>query len=253
MWTQQDTSQILKACKAQGVTITALVNSASALASVRGTPEPQNAAAADAYYYFEFSQSIDLTSKVPRTSTTGEVETATRIAFYPIIIRVPRATAHSADTSRAVLGTAREFNARNAEFVQSPYFWHFLDMYLPFFDQRHMSNLSGAGKPLMPYMSSLGELKTLLPSRHPVMHPEQNGHGGSGAEGAGGSETAEIIVTDHITASRIDAQTVSSLLYTFDGKLHLQFKWNAGRLSGARVDEWFKRTVDITSSVGAAA
>ena len=240
VWNQEETSSILKACKAQGVTITALVNSASALASVRGTPEPNNPPADDAYY-FEFSQAIDLTSKVPRTSTNGEVETAIRILVYPIILPVPRATAHSADTSRAVFDVAREFKARNAEFVQ--YFWHFLDMYRPFLGQRYMSNLSGASKPLMPYMSSLGELKTLLPSRYPVTHPEHNDNG------ADGRTPAEIIITDQTTAGRMDPQMVSFLLYTFDGKLHLQFKWNAGRLREASVCPWFKRTIDIISWV----
>ena len=202
---------------------------------------------ADDAYYFEFSQAIDLNSKVPRTSANGEVETAIRILVYPIIIRVPRATALSDDASGAVFDTAREFKARNAQFVQSPYFWRFLDLYRPLLGQRYMSNLSNNSRPLMPYMSSLGELKTLLPSRYPVAHPELNGHG---ANEAGGQAPAEIIITDQTTAGRMDPQMVSFLLYTFDGKLHLQFKWNAGRLSEASVDPWFKRTIDIISGVG---
>ncbi|EPS96165.1 hypothetical protein FOMPIDRAFT_1032543 [Fomitopsis schrenkii] len=243
VWNEEETSHILKACKAQAVTITTLVNSASALASVRAVPEHANLLADDAYY-FEFNQAIDLNSRVPRTSINGEVETANHILVYPIIIRVPRAAAHSENASYAVFDTAREFKARNAELVQSPYFWYFLDMYRPLLGQRYMSNLSGTSKPLMPYMSSLGELKTLLPSRYPVTHHEVKGNG---ANGVGGRPPAEIIIKDQTTAGRMDPQMVSFLLYTFDGKLHLQFKWNAGRLREACVGEWFKRTVDIIS------
>lgn len=242
MWSQEETSSILRACKAQGVTITALVNAAGALASVRDPSELAISPTDDAYY-FEFSQAIDLNSRVPYISTNGEVETAVRILDYPVIIRVPSAIAHSTNVSSSVFDVAREFKARNAEFVQSPYFWQFLDMYLPLQSQRYASNLSSTSKPLMPYMSSLGDLKTLLPARYPVRFPEVNGHG------AGGHSPAEVIITDQITASRMDPQMASFLLYTFDGKLHLQFKWNAGRLSEACIDAWFERTLNIISGV----
>ncbi|EPS98231.1 hypothetical protein FOMPIDRAFT_1031558 [Fomitopsis schrenkii] len=245
VWNQEETSHILQTCKEQGVTITALVNSASALASVRAVSEPGNLLADDAYY-FEFIQAIDLCSKVPRTSTNGEVETACHILVYPIIIRVPRAVAHSENISCAVFDTAREFKARSAEFVQSPYFWYFLDMYLPLLGQRYISKLSGTCKPLMPLMSSLGELKTLLPSQYPVTHPEVKGNGGNRD---GGRPPAEINIKDQTTAGRADAQTLVFLLCTFDGKLYLHLRWNAGRLSEARTSKWFKRTVDIISGV----
>lgn len=245
VWNQEETLHILEICKAQGVTITALVNAASALASVRDNPKHTSLPANDSYY-FEFCQAIDLTPRVPHTHAYDEVETALRILDYPVIIRVPSAIAHCANVSSAVFDVAREFKARNAEFVQSPYFWQFLDMYLPLQSQRHMSNLGSTNKPLMPYMSSLGDLKSLLPSRYPVRYPEANGHG---ASRVGGHAPVEIIITDQTTASRMDPQTASFLLYTFDGKLHLQFKWNAGRLSEASVGVWFQRTLDIVSGV----
>lgn len=196
-------------------------------------------------YYFEFSQALDINAKVPRLSNSGEVETAVRIITYPIVICVPRSTATEAKVKHAVWDVALQFQQRTDDFVKSPYFWHFIEFYLPMRAEVYLSHM--AGKPFMPYMSSLGDVKSILPTRYPVRRAQAEGDSANGS-----ADSAEVVIEDAVpTIVRVDPQVTTSLLYTFHDKLQLQLRWNAGRTSDALMNDWFGRVVEIVSQASA--
>jgi len=244
IWSTEETKRILKACKARGVTITHLANIASAFASVQhpGAADRNGAPRDEDSYYFEFSQAIDLSAKVPRLSNNGEIETAVRMVVYPVVISVPRAAAAKLAGQDAIWNAARQFKERSDAFVQSPYFWHFNGFYGVIAFENYMAQMTG--KPFVPYMSSLGDLKSILPLRYPVQLPHVNGD----VDGST-SHSAEVRILDQITSGKIDPQVSSFLMYTFDESLNLQFKWNAGRVSDDLINGWFNRVVEIISQV----
>ncbi|KZT64131.1 hypothetical protein DAEQUDRAFT_769964 [Daedalea quercina L-15889] len=241
VWSTEDTTRILRACKAHGVTITHLVNVASAMSSVYDSV-PSNAAPEnpdDDAFYFETSQAIDLTAKVPKPMNgpaDGDMEAAVRIELYPVIFRVPRTAITNTSSSAHVWEISKQFKARNDAFVQSPYFWHFLPMHFRRVTEGYNAKL--AGLPALPFMSSLGDLKSVLPARYPVW---------TAGAAANGDAEAEIRVTDNWTAGRIDPFSLVYHLFTFDGRLHLQFRYNVNRTSDALIKPWFDRVVDTVS------
>ncbi|KAI0725951.1 hypothetical protein C8Q72DRAFT_561734 [Fomitopsis betulina] len=235
VWSAEETTRILRACKAHGVTITHLVNVAGALSSLPEDGESVTDQTDDAVY-FEYMQPIDITAKTPAQAAQAfngpDMEAACRVELYPVVLRVPRADVLH------VWEVARLFRERNAAFVHSPHFWRMLPMYLPFIKQSYVARL--AGKPALPFMSSLGDLKTVLPSRYSVKAA------GSEPE-AGGYPGAEIRVSDNWTTGRIDPFSLVHHLFTFDGRLYLQFRYNVNRTSDALIEPWFDRLVDIVS------
>ena len=195
-------------------------------------------------HYFEYSQAFDVNAKVPKFTSLGEIETAVRIVIYPVVIAVPRADTTESATHQTIWAAARQFREQNAAFVKSPYFWHFCGFYGPMAAENYMAQM--AGRAFMPYMSSMGDIKSVLPIRYSVQRPKTNG---------AANETAsdfEIRILDQISAGKIDPSVANYLMYTFDERLNLQFKWNAGRTSDALITGWFDRVVEIISQVAAA-
>ncbi|KZT70194.1 hypothetical protein DAEQUDRAFT_689787 [Daedalea quercina L-15889] len=242
VWSLEETRRILKTCKAQGVTITHLANVAGAFASVQRPGVASSGGSSDEdSYYFEFSQAFDVNAKMPRLTSNGETETAIRIVIYPVTMAVPRAAAADSAGKEAIWEAARQFKERNAAFLQSPYFWHLVRFYGAIAIENYMAQM--AGKPFVPYMSSMGDLKNVLPIRYPVQAPQMNGV----ANGTSNSHNAEVRILDQISSGKIDPQVANFLMYTFDDRLNLQFKWNAGRTSDSLINGWFDRVVEIIS------
>jgi len=246
-WSPEETKSILRACKAHGVTITHLANVASAFACVQrpGAVRFSGGSSDEDSYYFEFSQAFDVNAKVPRLTNNGETETAIRVVIYPIVMSVPRAAVAESAGQNAIWDAARQFKERNDAFVKSPYFWHFTGFCGAIAIENYMAQM--AGKPFMPYMSSMGDLRSVLPIRYPVHSHHANGT----VNGVNGStrHNAEIRVLDQISAGKIDPQVANFLMYTFDERLNIQFKWNAGRTSDNLINGWFSRVVEIISQV----
>ena len=244
VWSAEETARILRSCKAHGLTVTHLVNVAGALSSVypslSAAADPSLTASVDEEFCcFDFLQAIDLAAKAAGKAE-GEMETAVRIDLYPVILRVARATIiASVNDSESIWEIARLFKERNDEFVKSPYFWHFLPMHASRVVESYKAKL--AGKPYLPFMSSLGDLKTLFPARYPVQPAGQPSNGGSGESGP------EIRVTDKWTAGRVDPLSIATHLFTFDDRLYLQCRYNVSRTSDALIVPWFDRTVEIVS------
>lgn len=193
-------------------------------------------------YYFEFSSAFDVNAKVPRFTSLGEIETALRIVLYPIVIAVARADVAESVTCKTIWGAAQQFKEKNDAFVKSPYFWYFCGFYGEIVAENYMAQM--AGKPFMPYMSSMGDLKSVLPVKYPVQHAKMNG-----ATNGTATSGSEVRILDQISAGKIDPSVANFLMYTFDERLNLQFKWNAGRTSDALIIGWFNRVVEIITQV----
>ncbi|KAH9916903.1 uncharacterized protein B0H18DRAFT_1036407 [Fomitopsis serialis] len=238
VWSSEETARILRACKAHGVTITHLVNIAGALSSVHDKSVNDDD---DDALYFDFSQPMDITAKIPQHPggiTSSDLEVAVRIELYPVMLRVPRSVATGNESQESIWEVAKQFKKQNDAFVKSPYFWHFLPMYRPMITESYNAKL--AGRPAMPFMSSLGDLKTVLPARYPVQTSNT-------ANGHAGDTGAEIRITENWTAGRIDPFSLVYHLFTFDGRLYLQFRYNMNRTSSALIEPWFERVVAIVS------
>ena len=110
-------------------------------------------------------------------------------------------------------------------------------MYLSFVPESVAAKI--AGRPALPFMSSLGDLKTVLPSRYPIKTVGASANDRSGA--------AEIRITDNLTTGRVDPFSLVYHLFTFDGRLYLQFRYNVSRTSSAVIEPWFDRLVGIVS------
>ncbi|TFY65031.1 hypothetical protein EVJ58_g2232 [Rhodofomes roseus] len=244
-WSTDDTTRILKACKAQGVTITHLASVAGAFASVQ---RPRAAHVNEGFsdedsYYFECLSALDLNTKVPRVTSNGEMETATRLIMYPVVMSVPRAAALESTGSDALWDAARQYKERSDTFVNSPYFWHFCRFYGAIAIENYMAQ----GKPSIPYMSSMGNLKSVLPIRYPI----KTAHIAhvNGTTNGTTSHSAEIRILDQISAGKVDPRVANFLLHTFDDRLKLQLKWDARRTSDGLINGWFSRIVEIISQV----
>ncbi|KAH9923486.1 uncharacterized protein B0H18DRAFT_1179209 [Fomitopsis serialis] len=237
-WSAEETKYILKACKAHSVTITHLANVASAFACLQrpGAAQVNGFSSGEDAYYFELCQALDINAKLPQVSRNGETETAVRIVTYPVLLSVPCTAAVESAGTIAIWDAARQFKERHDAYVNSPYFWHFTRFYRAIAVENYMTQR--AGKTFMPYMSSMGDLKGILPTRYSV----EASHAGVNEAG---SHSAEIRVLDSIAAEKVDPQVASFLLYTFDDRLNLQFKWNAGRTSDNLINGWFGRVVEI--------
>ena len=236
VWTREATSHILRACKAHGVTITHLANIASALSAFdsHDSRVSANGNGDDSTVYFDFCQPIDLATKIREHShgqASSEMEAAVRIGLYPIVLSIPRSAVADAaqDPSTHIWSLARQFKKQNDAFVKSPHFWRFLEMYDAVFVEVYKAKL--AGGPVLPFMSSLGDLKSLLPAQYAFQ----------------GAEGAEIRITDMWVAGRLDTLALACHLFTFDGRLHLQLRYNANRTSPAMMEPWFDHVVDIVT------
>ncbi|TFY55544.1 hypothetical protein EVJ58_g8178 [Rhodofomes roseus] len=244
VWSSEETARILRACKAHGVTITHLVNVAGALSSVHDDVPSSKVATAGHKHdavLFEFSQPMDLTAKLPQHPggvASGDMEATIRMELYPVIICVPHSTVADQANPTSVWEVAHQFKKQNDAFVKSPYFWNFLPMYQPLTTEAYHAKL--AGQPGLPFMSSLGDLKAILPARYAVQAP-------SATSGHAGQDGAEIRITENWTAGRIDPLSLAFHLFTFDGRLYLQFRYNKNRTSDALIEAYFNRLVDIVS------
>lgn len=192
-------------------------------------------------YYFEFSSAFDVNAKAPRFTSLGEIETAVRIVVYPIFIAVPRADTEESATLQTIWAAARQFKEKNGAYVNSPYFRHFCSFYGAIAAENYMAQM--LGKPFMPYMSSMGDLKSVLPITYPIQLPQTNGTMEGSASGA------EVRILDQISGGKISPSVAGFLMYTFNEQLNLQSQWNAGRTSDALITGWFDRVVEIMSRV----
>ncbi|KAH9829910.1 uncharacterized protein C8Q71DRAFT_394269 [Rhodofomes roseus] len=250
-WSTEQTKLILKACKAQGVTITHFANAASVFASVqcasRGAVPPGDSSGSggspEDCYYFDLCQAMDTNAKLPRLSSNGETETALRCTTYPIVLAVPRA-AFASSTSDALWDAARQYRARHEAYVDSPYLWYFAPFYGAIAAENYMAQMAGGA--FIPYVSSLGDMKSVLPARYPVQ-PSRAAVNGTASKTQ--VVSAEIRVLDQIQTGKALPHSAAFLLYTFDDRLNLQFKWNAGHMSDGIMRSFFDRVVEIISQV----
>lgn len=254
-WTREETSRILGACKAHGVTITHLANIASALSAFNsdGSRVSANGNGEDSTVYFDFCQPIDLATKIREHSSgqaNSEMEAAVRIGLYPIVLGIPRSAVTDAarNPSIHIWTLARRFKEQNDVFVKSPHFWRFLAMYDALVVELYKAKL--AGRPVLPFMSSLGDLKSLLPAQYAIHEAESEGAHTNGHSVA--AEGAKIRITDMWVAGRLDTLALACHLFTFDGRLHLQLRYNANRTSPAMMEPWFDRVVDIVTQAAQA-
>lgn len=257
VWTREETSRILQACKAHGVTITHLVNIAGALSAFNSDkPRAANGSGDDYTVYFDVSQPIDLAPKIRESSngqTTGEMETAVRTMLYPIALSILRSAVTNAtqNPSNHMWPIASHFKEQNDAFVKSPHFWRFLVMYDSLVNEIFKAKVFG-GQPGLPIVSSLGDLKFLLPAQYTVQEAGLGGSHTNGHSVVADSEGAGIRITDMWVAGRLDIFSLVSHLFTFDGRLHLQFRYNANRTSPAMMEPWFERVVDSVTQAAQA-
>lgn len=250
VWPEEETIHILQACKARGVTVTHLMNIASALSALKDNDQgaEANGNSDSDTIYLDFSQPIDLATKFPKHLhewASGEMETAVRIGMFPILLDVPRSAVADAvhAPSTHIWALVERFKERNNAFIESPYFWRFMTMYDPLFVEAHKARV--AGRPALPFISSLGDLKSLLPALYTVQETELEGTPTNDHS----AEGTVIRITDMLVAGRLDNFSLSCHLFTFDGKLHLQLRYNAERASPALMGSWFDYLVDVVTQV----
>ncbi|KAH9829912.1 uncharacterized protein C8Q71DRAFT_394321 [Rhodofomes roseus] len=244
IWSIEETRRILMACKARGVTITHLANVSSAFASVQcqGAAQPSDS---EDNYYFELCQAFDIHAKLTRVSSNGETETALHFIGYPVILSIPKSKVASYTTG-ALWDVARQFKARHEAYVNSPYFWNFKRFYDTLAIENYMAQMAGRARASVPNMSSLGNLKSILPVRYPVQTSAVvSVVNGPGPEAV----SAEIRVLDEISSAKVDPLTMNFAMWTFDDRLKLQFKWNSGRVSDGLINDFFNRVVGMISQV----
>ncbi|PCH37477.1 hypothetical protein WOLCODRAFT_109944 [Wolfiporia cocos MD-104 SS10] len=253
-WSQAETVKILRACKANGVTITQLANTAAALATVEdvdGTTIGDRSTGVNdlsptsGSYRFSLTQALDVTTKVQATQDEERSDFVLRVSVYPINLSVPRPALAGPEGLSALWAIARDFKAGHIAFVQSPYFWHLTRLYKPYRLLKYMAMASG--KPYVPYMSSLGDCTKLLPTRYVVTRSDVDGEGG-GTRTDVRSGAVRVVNLD--IAGKVIPVSDSFLLWTWDEKLHFQIRHNTSRTSVALVDPYFRRIVDMLTKIG---
>lgn len=255
IWTADETKRILQACKTRGVTITHLAHIANALSALKDKDQCAvvNGNGDSERIYLDFSQPIDLATRFPEQfhglhgQASDEMETVVRIGMFPIVLDVPRSAVADAahGSSTHIWALVERFKERNNAFIKSPYFWHFMKMYNPLFIEAHQARV--AGRPAHPFISSLGDLKSLLPAQYTVQETEREGAPTNNHSAV--EEGAGIRITDMLVVGRLDNFSLSCHLFTFDGRLHLQLRYNAERATPALMEPWFDRLVDIVTQV----
>jgi len=240
-WSHSDTLNILRACKAHGVSITHVATAAMAIAAL---PSSGGQTSPDASYAMIF-QAVDLSSRLQPSVKAAEHDTITRTSIFPVFLELPQSATNSSQRSPAVWSLAKQSKDQFSAFLISPYFWHFIRSNGAYIFQDYMGRI--AGKPGLPLMSSMGDCSHILPSDYPVHSPVSDASGGS-AKGQPGGGTLHIM--DMSSGMKPDILSDTILVRTYNGQLHLRLTHNGGRTSPALMDPYFKTVIQIISEAG---
>ncbi|KAH9940239.1 hypothetical protein B0H21DRAFT_582095 [Amylocystis lapponica] len=257
-FSQPDTTRILQACKAQNITVTQLFQAAWAVAAVEiGREEACDVtrvrpglALQDGLYHCNTLIPVDLAPYIralPGNTNAGGADVSMQLVWYTSTIALPQA---ALDVRDAVWAAARIAKANDAAFRQSPYFWH-LVIHIQAPMQEHASiafngEEEAAGPvaspppppplpPLMPFLTSLGDISALLPSTISA----------SSCEGGTYTDGRSIRVVDMMVCMKVMPTTGTSHVWTFDGRMVLQLTYDSASFSAARGDKFFGRVADI--------
>ncbi|CCM07130.1 uncharacterized protein FIBRA_09466 [Fibroporia radiculosa] len=239
-WSPSESAKILRACKARGVTVTHVCTAAMAIACIQDatTPEAQQNATDDDLY-FNASLAMDLSSRFQPTTNSTEYETATRIGMLTMFIHAPRSAASSADRLSALWLLAGQCKKISSAFTQSPYLWTFLKEAREVIVKGYYTRV--AGQPYVPFITSMGDCTKVLPQRYPVESSNTTGHSTS---------HRELVVVDLLVGTKADLNTDVMRLWTYDGKLHLQFGYDSSRRNPDSVILYFQRVSETLTLIG---
>ncbi|KAH9940266.1 hypothetical protein B0H21DRAFT_755242 [Amylocystis lapponica] len=262
-FSESDTALILRACKVQGVTVTQLYQASWAVATIEigheetkdGVCKRPGLSLHNGSYHCNTLLVVDLApfiKALPRNiDIASERDISLQAASYPSTIGIPRGAFTQLDRSVVVWDAARRAKANHAALLQSPYFWHliihlqepmqeFSDM--AFSDSQEEPVVVLQPHPLVPAVSSIGDVSTMLPSSISAS---------SGADCArdGLSDDKTICIADMMLCVRAPPTDGVSHLWTFDGRMTLQLSYDGASFSPARGDKFFGRVVDIFARV----
>ncbi|TFY61797.1 hypothetical protein EVJ58_g4284 [Rhodofomes roseus] len=213
-WSTEQTKLILKACKAHGVTITHFANAASVFASVQCASR----------------------GAVPPGGSSGSGDSLEDCYYFDLCqamdtnAKLPRLSSNG-ETETALRCTTYPIvlAVPRAAFASST-----------------PDALWDAARQYRARHEALGDMKSVLPARYPVQ-PSRAAVNGTASKTQVAS--AEIRVLDQIQTGKALPHIAAFLLYTFDDRLNLQFKWNAGHMSDGIMRSFFDRVVEIISQV----
>ncbi|KAI0920506.1 hypothetical protein AcW1_002228 [Taiwanofungus camphoratus] len=247
VWSKLNTSRVVRACRAHGVTVTQLVSAAMVIAALPSTDNSlavPNASQRDGSKYFHILNMIDLSSRWRRLPKgDGINEAVLGISAYPTLLRIPAAYEQAA---QVVWDIAKQSKEHRIAYVESPYFQHFNRSYQSML-QSYVALC--AGGPCLPAFSSVGDCSKLLPSRYGI-HPTTNGivaPPGSPDNGLGG----EIVVTDIVIGLKAFNALPTLHVWTFNNELSMLLTHNSSHSSTSLIDPYFQRIVNIVTLLAA--
>ncbi|KAH9924762.1 uncharacterized protein B0H18DRAFT_1011096 [Fomitopsis serialis] len=247
-WQEDATKAILRGCKAHGVTVTQVCSAALIMTAIRFGPKAAPEAEGDENLFFKIHLPIDLLSRAPKAAD-GPREAAVRVGHYPTFLSVPRAAVDEGED--ALYALARQVKERHVDFVDSPWFWHFIRHYLADSQATLDAALDAAAKPeaanapvaaFLPLLSSLGDWSKKLPAVYAVKAKDE----------ALGETVGELRVADVSLHLKVIPDTPCLHLWTYGGKMNFQLTHNIMHTSAALMDPFFESFIKTVSDIGRA-
>ncbi|PCH43670.1 hypothetical protein WOLCODRAFT_138512 [Wolfiporia cocos MD-104 SS10] len=217
------TTSILRACKVLGVTITSLILSAMAFATLprkdaQRSGDQTTSNSDDDVRHFHATVLVDLSTRLPEPPSGGDNVTLW-VGSSPVFMQTPGSSTAQHEGIDAIWAVAKQCRERHAAYLQSPYFWHFNELYASM--TMAPWNPVPEGKAFLPAFSSLGDCSNLLSS--------SNG----------------IDIVDIAFAGTVSPEAVVAVAWTYKGMLNYQLRHNASRTTATLIDPFFQRVVDI--------
>ncbi|KAH9936042.1 hypothetical protein B0H21DRAFT_825518 [Amylocystis lapponica] len=251
---QSTTAHIMRACRAQNVTVTRLYQAAWILAAIEvgreqfgDADESRNGLPVhDGSYHFSFALPLDLVqyTKTQPIAAPNDLDVSLKIVWSPSLISIPHSLSVGQDADVLLWDVARRAKAGHAALTQSPFFWPVIARFQAFVESVLIDQSPETALPFMPLLSSIGDVSNVLPSRI-IARPGRNSHGGS-------SNPKDIRVTDMYIFVKVPAICGLSHVWTFDGRMTVQLIHNGRSVSPALGDKYFGRVVDILARIGQA-
>ncbi|KAH9940267.1 hypothetical protein B0H21DRAFT_893726 [Amylocystis lapponica] len=267
-FSELDTALILRACKVHGVTVTQFFLASWAVAAIEigheetkdGVHKRPGLSLQNGSYHFNNLLVIDLAPFIKVLPGNNDIapNISLQLASYISTISISHTTFTQFNCSAVVWGAARRAKADHAAFLQSPYFWHLIiHLHIPIRDEFSGMSFSDSQEepvvvprphPLMPSISGMGDISTLLPSSisaSPGADPD------CARDGLFESDGRTIRIADMMICVRSPPAYGVSHVWTFNGKMTLQLTYDCASFSPARGDKFFGRVADIVAQVAA--
>ncbi|KAH9923103.1 hypothetical protein B0H21DRAFT_895193 [Amylocystis lapponica] len=232
VFSSADTSELVKRCKAHGITVTQFICAAEALAALPFSADPSSSTDD---LCFSISLAADLRARLPPIDA-GEI--AVRVTLFSTSMRLPPGT--TPYSAAAAWDAARQCGAGRDAYFGSPYVWHLVQHSTETWLNMFAALRSGAPEvltmlsaPSLPGLSSLGNCDAYLPARYAA----PNGLG-------------ELRVRDMAIAARATAAIPVVHAWTYAGRLNLCLTHNAAHADRGLMDAYFRSLVDVITQVG---